>query len=222
MPDRVIHFFFPWHRAACEFSFLGSLLILSSSWSALISLMISSSARSLNTNFMLIVPTWVSRLDFLIFSPFKIFIRVFTGMWDLRCPEPNPATPKYAFPLLLLESKWQLHSFNCSAPNWKVLLDASLKATSNPLSSLAGFPFSREPASGHCPPSTRSYLLRAHHLLPPRSLPPNWYPYFLSCPPVVCFPTSSQRDHLKNQVTSGFCSKTSLGFPPHLKKKPKF
>lgn len=52
--------------------------------------------------------------DLLNFSLFKISTRVFTGVSDLNCPEPNSATTQLASPPLLLESKCQLHPFNCS------------------------------------------------------------------------------------------------------------
>lgn len=143
---------------------LGSLLffIYIRSW------VTSPSARVLNPSSVLTAPTCVSRHSS--FSLSKISTRVCAWISDLKCPEPESASPNSAS-LLLLESKWQTHLFNGFGPQiWK----SSLTPLSNPHPIY--YPFltvwpSAEPESGHCPlpldPAcpTHSILSHLHHCL---------------------------------------------------------
>ena len=122
---------------------LGSLLfIYIHSW------VTSPSARVLNPSSVLPAPTCVSRLSS--FSLFKIFARMFTWISDLKCPEPESASPNSASSLLLLESKWQFHLFNCFGPQiWKSSLTPLLNPHPIYYPFLTVWP-SAEPESGHC------------------------------------------------------------------------
>lgn len=66
---------------------------------------------------------------------------------------PKPCIPQSCFSFIPLEYTWKLHPFSCLHLKSELSLDASLRPhVHTPLSSLAGFTFSRCPESGHCPP----------------------------------------------------------------------